>query len=123
MNQWRPNITVPFEGVRSEVSRVVARGCRCASEVELAAGCAREVEDAAVRLRPHFRRPEAWDHARDYLRGLLAAVERKNGWQLAEQAGYGHPRGMQRVVDRYAWDAEAVRDDLRRYVVCEVGER
>jgi SRSO17 transposase len=104
------------------MSRVVTRGCRCASEVDLAAGCAREVEDAAVRLRPHFRRPEAWDHARDYLRGLLAAVERKNGWQLAEQAGYGHPRGIQRVLDRYAWDAEAVRDDLRRYVVAALGD-
>jgi SRSO17 transposase len=101
---------------------VISRGCRCASEVDLAAGCAREVEDAAGRLRPHFRRPEAWDHARDYLRGLLAAVERKNGWQLAEQAGYGHPRGIQRVLDRYAWDAEAVRDDLRRSVVAALGD-
>ena len=93
---------------------MASRGCRCASEVDLAAGCAREVEDAAARLRGHFRRPEAWDHARDYLRGLLAEVERKNGWQLAERAGYGHPRGIQRVLDRYLWDAEAVRDDLRR---------
>jgi SRSO17 transposase len=101
---------------------VVARGCWCASEVDLAAGCSREVEDAAARLRPRFRRPEAWDHARDYLRGLLAAVERKNGWQLAEQAGYRHPRGIQRVLDRYAWDADAVRDDLRRYVVAALGD-
>jgi SRSO17 transposase len=101
---------------------VTTRGCRCASEVDLAAGCAREVEDAAARLRPHFRRPEAFDHARDYLRGLLAAVERKNGWQLAEQAGYAHPRGIQRVLDRYAWDAEAVRDGLRAYVVRELGD-
>jgi SRSO17 transposase len=101
---------------------VTTRGCRCASEVDLAAGCAREVEDAAARLRGHFRRPEAWDHARDYLRGLLAEVERKNGWQLAERAGYGHPRGIQRVLDRYLWDAEAVRDDLRRYVVAALGD-
>ena len=92
---------------------MASRGCRCASEVDLAAEGAREVEDAAARLRGHFRRPEAWDHARDYLRGLLAEVERKNGWQLAERAGYGHPRGIQRVLDRYLWDAEAVRDDLR----------
>jgi SRSO17 transposase len=58
----------------------------------------------------------------DYLRGLLAEVERKNGWQLAEQAGYAHPRGIQCVLDRYAWDAEAVRDDLRRWVVAELGD-
>ncbi len=68
------------------------------------------------------RRVEARRHAVDYLRGLLAEVERKNGWQLAEQAGYAHPRGIQRVLDRYAWDAEAVRDDLRRWVVAELGD-
>ncbi len=60
------------------------------------------VEDATTVLRPHFHRPEAHQHARDYLLGLLAEVERKNGWLLAEQAGYGHPRGVQRVLDRYA---------------------
>ena len=50
------------------------------------------------------------------VRGLIADVERKNGWQLAEHAGYAHPRGMQRVLARYAWDADAVRDDLRASV-------
>ena len=34
-----------------------------------------------------FRRPEPRRRALDYLRGLLSPVERKNGWQLAEQAG------------------------------------
>jgi SRSO17 transposase len=79
------------------------------------------VEGAAGRLRRHFRRPEAAEHAADYLRGLVAEVERKNGWQLAEEAGYSHPRGMQRVLDRYAWDADAVREDLRAYVVAGLG--
>ncbi len=93
------------------------RGCFCADEGEIATECAREVEAVVVRLGQHFRRPEAADHAADYLRGLLAEVERKNGWQLAERAGYVHPRGIQRVLDRYAWDADAVRDDLRAYVL------
>jgi len=88
----------------------------------LATGCAREVEAAAARLRRHFRRPEAYGHAVDYLRGLVAEVERKNGWQLAEHVGYAHPRAMQRVLDRYAWQAEAVRDDLRAYVVASFGD-
>ncbi|MGH2887394.1 MAG: IS701 family transposase [Solirubrobacteraceae bacterium] len=84
---------------------------------------AADVVDAAVGLlRPHFARPEAHGHAADYLRGLLAEVERKNGWQLAEQAGYRHPRGIQRVLDRYVWDADAVRDDLRQYVIDELGD-
>ena len=98
------------------------QGCGCADEETVAAGCARVVEDVAAGLWRHVRRPEAFDHARDYLRGLLAEVERKNGWQLAEQAGYGHPRGIQRVLDRYRWDADAVRDDLRRYVVEALGD-
>jgi hypothetical protein len=63
---------------------VAARGCVCMDEEVLAAGCAREVEDAAWRLRRHFRRPEAYGHVADYLRGLVAEVERKNGWQRAE---------------------------------------
>jgi SRSO17 transposase len=100
----------------------MARGCGCADEETVAAACAREAEDAAVRLGRRFRRPEARAHAAAYLRGLLAEVERKNGWQLAEEAGYEHPRGIQRVLDRYAWDAEAVRDDLRAYVVAELGD-
>jgi SRSO17 transposase len=99
-----------------------AAGCSCVSEVRVAADGAASVEAAVALLRPHVRRPEARRHAADYLRGLIADVERKNGWQLAERAGYAHPRGIQRVLDRYAWGAEAVRDDLRRYVVAELGD-
>ena len=39
-----------------------------------------------------FRRPEPRRRALDYLKGLLSPVERKNGWQLAEQAGDATPR-------------------------------
>jgi SRSO17 transposase len=53
---------------------------------------------------------------------LVADVERKNGWQLAERMGYRYPRSMQRVLDRYAWDADLVRDDLRAYVVAALGD-
>ena len=51
-----------------------------------------------------------------YLRGLLAPVERKNGWQLAEAAGDRTPDGVQEFLSRVRWDADAVRDDLRTYV-------
>jgi SRSO17 transposase len=80
------------------------------------------VAAAEVLLRPHFARRAASQHAADYLRGLLAEVERKNGWHLAEQVGYAHPRGIQRVLARYLWDADAVRDDLRQYVIAELGD-
>jgi SRSO17 transposase len=96
--------------------------CVCEGEGEVVEGGAQAVGQAVALLGPHFRRAEARDHAADYLRGLIADVERKNGWQLAEQAGYDHPRGIQRVLDRYIWEPDAVRDDLRLYVVAELGD-
>src|SRR3954451_14126910 len=81
-----------------------------------------EIEALTGRLRPHFRRGAGHRHAGEYVRGLLGPVERKNGWQLAEQVGHQHPRTIQRVLDRSAWDANAVRDDLREQVVEELGD-
>ena len=43
-------------------------------------------------------------------------MERKNGWQLAEQAGDSTPDGVQRLLSSYRWDADLVRDDLASYV-------
>jgi SRSO17 transposase len=70
-----------------------------------------------ARIARHFRRREARERARRYLDGLLAHIERKNGWQLAEALGEGGPQGMQRLLNAADWDAEAVRDELRGYVV------
>jgi SRSO17 transposase len=53
---------------------------------------------------------------------LLAPLERKNGWQLAEAAGDTTPDGVQDFLARMRWDAEAVRDDLRAYVVEHLGD-
>ena len=64
-----------------------------------------------------FRRPEPRRRVLDYLRGLVSSVERKNGWQLAEQAGDATPDGVQRLLSTYRWDADLVRDDLKSYVV------
>lgn len=57
-----------------------------------------------------------------YLRGLLAPLERKNGWTLAEQAGEASPDGMQRLLATADWDADQVRDELRDYVVEHLGD-
>ena len=48
-------------------------------------------------------------------------MERKNGWQLAEQAGDATPDGVQRLLYNYRWDADLVRDDLGDYVVEHLG--
>ena len=55
--------------------------------------------------------------ARMYVLGLLSGAERKNSWTIAEQAGDLTPDGMQRLLNFYSWDADAVRDDLRGYVL------
>ena len=57
-----------------------------------------------------------------YLVGLLGRVERKNGWQLAEAIGDKDPQGVQRLLNSAKWDADAVREDLREYVVEHLGD-
>jgi len=75
-----------------------------------------ELDAVGERIAPHFSRSEVRRRARDYLRGLLSGVERKNGWQLAEVAGDATPYGLQHLLGRANWDADLVRDDLRGYV-------
>ena len=74
------------------------------------------------RIAPRFRRPEVRARAGRYLSGLLAPVERRNGWQLAERLGERTPDGVQRLLRTARWDAEAVVDDLRAYVVEHLGD-
>ncbi len=74
------------------------------------------------RISPDFARTEARVRARDYLVGLLSPVERKNGWQLAEQVGNHTPYGIQNLLGRAQWDANAVRDELRKYVIEHLGD-
>lgn len=75
-----------------------------------------EVRVLATRLGPYFARSEPRRRAVDYVRGLLSDVERKNGWQLAERLGDSTPDGIQHLLLRADWDADAVRDELIDYV-------
>jgi SRSO17 transposase len=75
-----------------------------------------------ARLGPRFVRAEARRHVADYLHGLLSHTARKNGWQLAETVGDATPYGIQQFLYRAAWDPDAVRDDLRAYVVEHLGD-
>jgi SRSO17 transposase len=83
---------------------------------------AAELETLGEQIAPRFGRIEVRHRASGFLQGLLSAAERKNGWQLAEQAGDHTPDGMQRLLNHARWDAEAVRDDLRDYVVEHLGD-
>ncbi len=58
---------------------------------------------------------------RDYVRGLLAPLARKNGWQLAAYAGHRTPDRFQRLLNSSVWDADEVRDDVREYIGEKLG--
>lgn len=74
-----------------------------------------------ARIAARFARPEPRRRALKYLQGLLSDTSRKNGWQLAEQAGEARPDGMQRLLSSAIWDADGVRDDLRSYALSQLG--
>ncbi|MCE7004284.1 IS701 family transposase [Kibdelosporangium philippinense] len=69
-----------------------------------------------------FAQADSRARAQKYLLGLLSGVERKNSWSLAELAGDSSPDGMQRLLNFYRWDAEAVRDDVRGYVLAHLDD-
>ncbi len=70
-----------------------------------------------ARIAGRFTRSEPRRRARQYVSGLVAGLERTNGWTVAEQAGDVSPDGMQRLLRSADWDVDAVRDDVRDYVV------
>ena len=59
--------------------------------------------------------------ARAFVLGLLSGLRRKNCWTIAELAGDATPDGMQHLLAGARWDADAVRDDLRGYVIEHLG--
>jgi SRSO17 transposase len=64
-----------------------------------------------------FVHPSSRKHAEQYLRGLLAPIERKNGWTIVEHVGEKEPKAMQRFLNLALWDADELRDLLRDYVI------
>jgi len=73
-------------------------------------------------LAPWFARAGTRLAGQQYVRGLASTVERKNSWQLAGHASDRTPHRMQRLLGEAVWDADKVRDDVRRYVVDELGD-
>jgi SRSO17 transposase len=85
--------------------------------------CSEGLEELHQRIAGRFARSEARERVQRYLlTGLLGRVERKNGWHLAQAIGETDPQGVQRLLNSAKWDAGAVRDDLREYVVEHLGD-
>ena len=74
------------------------------------------------RMAPRFGRAEPRRRAAAYLRGRLAPIERKTGWQLADAVGDCTPDGVQDVLARVRGDADLVRVDLRASAVAHLGD-
>ena len=74
------------------------------------------------RIGPRFSRYEPLRHAAGLMLGMVSGLDRKNCWTIAEHRGDRSPDGLQHVLSRAKWDAEAVRDDLRDYVVGALGD-
>ncbi len=79
------------------------------------------LDELLVRAGEHVFRREARMRLRDYVKGLLAQVGRKNAWQIAEYVGHATPDGLQHLLARAVWDPEKVRDELRDYVIEHLG--
>jgi SRSO17 transposase len=75
----------------------------------------RDFEGLLTRVGPCFGRHDLRSRAGGYVRGLLGRVDRKNGWQVAEYLGDPKPYGVQRLLGRARWDADRLRDEVRRY--------
>jgi SRSO17 transposase len=73
------------------------------------------------RIAGRFARVEPRRRARAFVLGLLSGLRRKNCWTIAELAGDLSPDGMQHLLAGARWDADAVRDDLRGYVIEHLG--
>jgi len=75
------------------------------------------------RIAPRFARYEPLRHAGELMAGMVAGLDRKNCWTIAEHRGNATPDGLQHLLSRAKWDAEAVRDDLRDYVIDAFGDQ
>jgi SRSO17 transposase len=80
-----------------------------------------ELRALGARLGRLFKRSEPRRQAGLYLDGLLSAIKRKNGWQLAEQIGDACPWRTQRLLSHVLWDQDAARDLCRAYVLEHLG--
>src|SRR6201981_2660130 len=78
---------------------------------------ASSLRDVKARIRPLFRRKRLAASAGFFLEGLLGSEPRKTGWMRAEAAGDPGPWRQQAILGRGKWDADALRDIVRDYVL------
>ncbi|MDH6118855.1 hypothetical protein ABH930_002846 [Kitasatospora sp. GAS204A] len=90
------------------------------ADVRLWAG---EIEAVHERFVHRFSREEPCQSALAYMRGLVAPLERKNGWTLAEETGHAGPDRIHRPLNRIRWYADEVLESVRDFVIEHLGDR
>jgi len=93
-------------------------GASIETTLELWASSLREVK---ARMRGLFTQDRVAASAGAFLDGLLGDERRKTGWMRAEAAGDPGPWRQQAILGRGRWDADALRDIVRDYVVETLG--
>jgi SRSO17 transposase len=78
---------------------------------------ASSLRDVKARIRPLFTQERVAASAGLFLDGVLGDERRKTGWMRAEAAGDPGPWRQQAILGRGRWDADALRDIVRDYVV------
>jgi len=73
--------------------------------------------DMKARMRPLFTQERVAASASLFLDGLLGSAPRKTGWMRAEAAGDAGPWRQQAILGRGRWNADALRDIVREYVL------
>src|ERR1700679_4116188 len=78
---------------------------------------ASSLRDVKERMRGLFSQERSAMNAGAFLDGLLGEERRKTGWMRAEAAGDPGPWRQQELLARDRWDADALRDVVRDYVI------
>jgi SRSO17 transposase len=81
-----------------------------------------EFDSLTSRVASLFGHPKSRLHSRQYLEGLLAPIERKNVWAIAEHVGEKEPKAIQRFLNLTPWDADDLRDLNLDYALENLGD-
>src|SRR5246500_5638030 len=90
---------------------------QAASIEEALALWAASLREIKRRIRRLFTQERVATNAGLFLEGLLGDEQRKTGWMRAEAAGDPGPWRQQAILGRGDWDADALRDIVRDYVI------
>ena len=78
---------------------------------------AASLREIKQRIRPLFKQERVARNVGLFLEGLLGDEQRKTGWMRAEAAGDPGPWRQQAILGRRDWDADALCDIVRDYVI------